>query len=319
MMMDKPLRVLAITNMYPSKENPGDSPAVKDQVEMLRKLGLDVDLMIIERNRMINYLKAGWRIFKTNFKPKKYDILHGYYGHCGAIACVQFHSPVIVTFRGSDILTLKDGWIGQIAARLAKRVVVMSQEMKSKSLRKDAFIIPFGVELSVFHPQDTAAARQELGYDQGTKYILFPYDPSRSVKRIDIAREMITELNRRGMKSELVILHSESPEKVARTMNACDLLILTSDHEGSPMAVREAMACNLPIVSTDVGDVKELLSGVEESVIATQDANALADASEKILKSGKRSNGSIKIAPYSNRFYTEKIVQIYQGMVMHGK
>lgn len=317
-MTGKPLRVLAITNMYPSVENPGDSPCVKDQVEMLRSLGLEVDVMLIPRSKMSHYAKAGWRIFKSNFRPKRYDILHGYYGHCGLVACLQLHSPVIVTFRGSDILTLKDGWIGRIAARLAKRVVVMSAEMKRKALRKDAYIIPFGVELSVFFPQDTAEARRELGYEAHKKYILFPYDPARAVKRIDIAAAMIDELNRRGLPCELVILHSQPPTRVARAMNACDLLVLTSGHEGSPMAVREAMACNLPVVSTDVGDVKQLLQGVSESAIAEQDVKDLADKAEMILRRGSRSNGSTKITPYSNEFYTKQVLDIYRGMVSHG-
>ncbi|MAT41897.1 MAG: hypothetical protein CL609_06115 [Anaerolineaceae bacterium] len=309
-----PPRILAITNMYPSAEDPGDSPCVKDQIEELQKLGLLVDVKIIDRKRKLNYLLAAWDVFKESFGFQKYDLIHGFYGHCGLIACCQFRLPVVVTFRGSDILTFKDGILGQIAARFARKIIVMSDEMKKKSFRSDAVILPFGVNLDVFFPTDYIEARSSLNLSSDFRYILFPYDPKRSVKRFDLIQDIVNNVNNQGYPTKLLVVSDQPPHKVAEYMNACDVLVLVSDHEGSPMAVREAMACNLPIVSVDVGDVKALLEGVDNCYLTSQDVN---EVTMKIIQSfikGTRTNGWNKIRPYSNQAVSQSVVELYKSI-----
>jgi glycosyltransferase involved in cell wall biosynthesis len=300
--------------MYPSEEDPGDSPCVKDQIEELRKSGLIVDIKIIDRKKKLNYLLAAWDVFRASFGFQKYDLIHGFYGHCGLIACCQFRLPVVITFRGSDILTFKDGVFGQIAARFARKIIVMSEEMKKKSFRNDAVILPFGVNMEVFFPTDYAEARSSLNLSSDFRYILFPYDPKRSVKRFDLIQDIVKNVNDRGYPTKLLVVSDQPPHKVAQYMNACDVLVLVSDHEGSPMAVREAMACNMPIVSVDVGDVKNLLDGVDNCYLTSQDVN---EVTLKIIQSfitGTRTNGRDKIFPHSNQAVSQSVVEVYKSI-----
>jgi glycosyltransferase involved in cell wall biosynthesis len=78
-------------------------------------------------------------------------------------------------------------------------------------------------------------------------------------------------------------------------MNACDVLLMTSFSEGSPNVVKEAMACNLPVVSVLVGDVPELLAGIKGCVMCPREAEALGAALVQVLRDGQRSAGRLAL------------------------
>jgi teichuronic acid biosynthesis glycosyltransferase TuaC len=286
--MGRPLRVLAVTNTYPCDEMPGDTPCIRDQILAVRDRGVQVDVLHIKRWRKITYLRAACQLFLLSFRRRHYDLIHAYYGHCGLLARLQYKCPVVITFLGSDLLSRRDGTIGRLAARLVEGVIVMSEEMRQVSKRPDAHVIPFGVNTGVFAVRPMEQARQRLGLPLGEKLILFPWSPARAEKRFDLVETALRILQNRYDNVRVVAIHDKPHAVVAEYMNACDVLVLASDHEGSPMAVREALACHLPIVSVDVGDVRQVIGNVEGCYLCKQNAEDLADALGKVLERGQR-------------------------------
>jgi hypothetical protein len=185
---------------------------------------------------------------------------------------------VVVTFLGSDLLSKKDGWIGKYAARKADGVIVMTDEMKKVSNRLDARVIPFGANPNIFKPYPASQARAELGLPHDKKLVLFPWEPTRSVKRYWIAQEVIGLLQS-DYDVELLTVFNQPREIIAKYMSACDVMLLTSMHEGAPLAVRESLACGLPVVSVDVGDVRQVVENTKGGYIASDKA---ADLAEKV-------------------------------------
>ena len=275
------IKVLVVTNTYPSEARPGDTPSIKDQVEDLRRLGTSVDVLYIDGSSKLNYLWGALKIFSLSFTSKKYDVLHAFYGHSGALAQLQKKYPVIVTFLGSDLLSKKDSRVGKYAARKADGVIVMTDEMKMESGR-DARVIPFGANTHIFKPYPKHEARLELGLPPDKKLILFPWKPTRPEKRFWLAEEAVALLDR-YYDVELIAIYNIPREVVSKYMSACDALILTSCYEGSPLAIREAIACKLPVVSIDVGDVRSIVEQSNGGYIADENAQDIAEKISLVL------------------------------------
>lgn len=287
--MSENIRVLAITNTYPTAKMPGDTPAIKHQLEGLQARGVSVDLIVIDRTNPLNYFKAAAQVALLTFKRRRYDLIHAHYGHCGVLARFQPKYPIVVTFRGSDILGRKDAIYGRLAARWADNVIVMTDEMKEMSGRDDAFVIPFGANTKIFKPYPKDQARAELGLPPDAPLILFPWDPARVTKRFDIVEQMLTLLQETHPDAQVITIFDKPHEVVAQYMNACDVMVLVSHHEGSPVAVHEAIACRLPVVSVDVGDVRSVIENVNNCYIVERDPADVADHIRRVLDSGERS------------------------------
>jgi len=280
--MEDNIRVLIVTNTYPSEDRPGDTPSIKDQVEDLKRLGVSVEVLYIDgKRKKINYIWGALKIFLLSFMPRKYDLIHAFYGHTGVLAKFQNKYPVVVTFLGSDLLasnllSKKDRWIGKYAARMANGVIVMTDEMKKASNRPDASVIPFGANTDIFNLYPASQARVDLGLRHDKKLILFPWEPTRPEKRYWIAQEVVSLLQS-NYDVELLTVFNKPREIIAKYMSACDVMLLTSEHEGAPLAVREALACRLPVVSVDVGDVRKVVEETGGGYIASKDASDLAE------------------------------------------
>jgi glycosyltransferase involved in cell wall biosynthesis len=274
--MEGNIRVLVVTNTYPSEIRPGDTPSIKDQVEDLKRLGVVIEVIYINHRRKINYLIGALKIFLLSFKPKKYDLIHAFYGHTGVLATLQIQYPVVVTFLGSDLLSKKESWIGKYVARRVNGVIVMTEEMKKASNRPDARVIPFGANTDIFKPYPSRQARMELGLPHDKKLVLFPWEPTRPEKRYWIAQEVV-KLLQPDYDVELLTVFNKPREIIAKYMSACDVLLLTSDHEGAPLAVRESLACRLPVVSVDVGDVRKLVEITGGGYIASDEATDIVE------------------------------------------
>lgn len=309
-MSDK-ISVLLVTNTYPTSEEPGATPCIEDQISALREKGVGVDLLYIDRTNKLNYLRAAWKLFLMSFQSKRYDLIHAHYGHCGLLARLQFKYPVIVTYHGSDLISRKDGTIGKIVARMVEGVIVMTERMKHASRRKDAYVIPFGINSELFTPRSIEQARRELGLPLNDRLILFPWCPERRVKRFDIVKESIQILKEDYEDVHLVVACNKPREIVARYMAACDAMILASDYEGSPMAVREAMACGLPIVSVDVGDVRQIIGNTEGCYVCEQEAADLAEKLSWALSRGKRTDGAKVVKGMDAAWAAEQVISVY--------
>jgi teichuronic acid biosynthesis glycosyltransferase TuaC len=314
------LRILAVTNTYPTAEMPGETPQIQEQIEALKARGVRVDQIHVDRLKGIRgYAQAAWRIFRLSFQRKRYDLIHAYYGHCGLLARLQVRYPIVVTFLGSDILGPRDGAIGRPVARLADGIIVQSEEMKRRSKRNDACIIPFGVNLDLFISYPMEDARRELGLALDEKLILFPWDPARTVKRFDLVQEAVQIVQQRYDRVRLVVVFEKPHETVAKYMSACDVIVLASDHEGSPMALREAMVSNLPIVSVDVGDVRQIIENTEGCYLCKRDPSDIAEKLGWALERRSRTDGARVIRQADVAWGADQVMLFYNRVLSSRK
>lgn len=312
--------MLAVTNTYPTQESPGDTPCIEDQLQALEEQGISIRLLHINRGkRFLSYVRAMRQVLMLSFQGRQYDLIHAYYGHCGLIALMQTKYPVVVTFRGSDLLSRRDGAIGRPVARLADGIIVMSEEMKRVAKRSDASVIPFGVNLDLFAPHPMQDARDELKLGLDEKLVLFPWDPARPEKRFDLVEEAIRMVRKSQDRVRLVVVYGKPHEIVAKYMSACDVMVLASEHEGSPVAVREAMACGLPIVSVDVGDVRQIIADVEGCFLCKREASDIAEKVGEALSWGQRTDGFRKVKAAGASWAAEQVLEVYDAVLQKRK
>ena len=315
------MRIIVLTNNWPTVEDPWVTPGLRDQVEALRGQGIEIDLWIIRHGKPLSYLRYFLKCCLLNFKPSRYDLMHAYYGHSGLFALFQRKYPLLITFLGSDLMTpptskrYYNTIIGRIAVRFAHSVIVMTEEMKIASGRDDAIVIPFGVNSKIFFPVARKEARRQLGISEDEKIILFPWNPARQVKRFDLAEKAIEIVRQSGFPVRLYPVFNEQRDKLALLMNAADVMVMLSDHEGSPVAVREALACDLPIVSVDAGDVWQLISDVQNCYCCQREPADIAAKIQMVLLSGQRSDGHKKTATMDVAWSAHQVMDVYQKII----
>jgi glycosyltransferase involved in cell wall biosynthesis len=305
--------------MYPRDGNEGFGAFVMHQVEELRAQGHDVEVLDFPGYRSkLEYVKAAVRVF-TRTRRERYSVVHAHYGLTGLAAMFRHSVPLVITVHGSDALV---GWwqplITRLVCKIADATIVVSPAINRKIPGQ---IIPCGVDLSLFNPRPKVAARRRLGLAPGRKYILFPFDPARAVKRFDIADAAVSRLAASGLDIELLTVSKVHFTEMPWYYSAADAMILCSDSEGSPTSVKEALACNLPVVSTEIGDVREIMQGIEGVEIVRQDANDLAAAIERVLRfSGKCEFDTRKsMERYGQRKTVNAVVQVYQRLIEQRK
>ncbi|WP_276246389.1 glycosyltransferase [Haladaptatus sp. YSMS36] len=269
---NRPLRVLNLVT----------SPSAsffKQQVHALEQRGVDcTDFGVSEMRLMTDDIKETRpptdyvRFYGSAIKESfgDYDLIHANSGLTAPGAVFQPNLPVVLSLWGSDLMGTF-GPISKLCARRADAVIVMSQEMADE-LGMDCYVIPHGVNTELFRPMDKAVAREQLGWDQDATYVLFPYPASREIKDYPRAKRVVTAAQERlGRDIHLQTVFKVEHENMPLYMNAADVMLLTSKREGSPNATKEALACNLPVVSVDVGDIQQQLGGVGSAVIANTD------------------------------------------------
>lgn len=279
-----------------------DSPFFQDQVRTLESLGVASEILALDETRPMSddgyasrsvsdYVRYYPRVLRESFGS--YDLIHANYGLTAPAALAQPNLPVVLSLWGSDLMG-KYGRVSKACARLADEVIVMSEEM-AREVGTDCHVIPHGVDLAKFEPKPQAAARADVGWDSNARHVLFPYHPSREVKDFPRAERVVDAVREQfDGDVELQTVSGIPHERVVDYMSAADALLLTSKREGSPNSVKEAMACNLPVVATDVGDVSERLDGVSPSTVAQTD-EGLVDGLLAVLKTDERSNGREKV------------------------
>lgn len=288
----------------------------------LRALGVDETTLTVpgdhsydngatNERSAFDYLKFLPRVVRRSFGG--YDIVHANYGLTAPHALAQVRLPVVLSLWGSDLIG-EYGWLARACSRLADAVVVMSDRM-AEELGQPCHVIPHGVDLDLFEPMPTDDARAELGWDADASHVLFPYPPGRGVKDYPRAERVVERV--RDRTDDEVAFHTvsgEPHERMPLYMNAADVLLLTSRHEGSPNAVKEALACNLPVVATDVGDVPERLDGVSHSRVARSDAE-LVDGVAAAIRSGERSNGRGAAEEVSTEKTGARLLSVYEEVL----
>ena len=289
-------------------------PFFEDQVRILERKGVTTTTLTVpgrgsaqDSRSFIDYVKFYRPTIRHSLRD--YDIVHANYGLTGPFALAQPRRPVVLTLWGSD-LAGKYSRISRICARLSDETIVMSEEMRS-DLWNAAHVIPHGVDMEKFQPIDQSSAVDMVGWNPNSKHVLFPYDPSRSVKNFSLAKRVVDQVREEvNISVELYPVYGVPHEEIPNYMNAADALILTSQREGFPNSVKEALACNLPVVSTDVGGVRNHLSDVSNSYVGATEQELVKHLSS-VIKSGQRSDGRNHIADLSLDRMAEDILSVY--------
>lgn len=314
------LRVLTITNLYPSSLHPSYGSFIASQVESLRAEGIDTDVYFIDGwSSKWAYLRAAWDV-PSRLSRGRYDLVHAHYGYSAVYPLVFRRAPVVVSFLGDDVL--EGERLSALKARVrdfvvprADAVIVKSREMQEALRLESAHVVPNGVDFGRFRPLDRAECRRRLAYAPGRRHVLFPCDPSRAVKGFELASEAM-RLVARDVPAQITVVSGERPETMPYHYNAADLLLLTSLREGSPNTVKEALACNLPVVATPCGDVVERLAGVKSCHIVERSPEELARAILSVLASpDPRSDGRESIASLEASVIAKRIIRIYESLL----
>lgn len=325
------MRILAITNMYPSPESPSHGIFVQEQIKGLRAVGLEVRVLYVDRRDEgpAAYYRMHDRIsdLAAEFKP---DIVHVMYGGVMAEQVMRHRSvcPVVVTFRGSDLLGENlSGWTRRIishygvlcsrrAARRADGVVVVARHLigplNGAVAAEKVRVIPSGIDLSRFEPMDSLACKEKLGWGKQSFNVLFASNNGDPVKRPWLARAAVDHLASLGCPAKFHHLAGIPATEVPLWLNASDALLLTSLHEGSPNIVKEAMACGLPVVSVDVGDVAERFEDVEGCHLAVAEPSALAAKLDLVWRRGTRLDRQPRLEELSILSVARKLKQFYE-------
>jgi len=325
--MTRSLRVLIVTTEWPRFAGDLSGIHVVNQVRCLRQLGLRIDVFSFRGQKQpLAYYRACHELSKTDLR--QYDVIHAHHGQSGIVALTQNERPVVVTFHGSDLQGMRDrrghvtamGYVlrftSRWVARRAARVILVSERL-AHILPKDVCyrVIPAGIDLNLFQPMSAALARAELSLPIGTKLVLFVGNPKRAEKRFWLAKKAVERLNQQ-LPVNLVIADAVPSTQMPLYMHACDALVVTSSSEGSPNTVKEALACNLPVVSTDVGDVRERIGAIEGCVVCENDRpEAIAAGLVEVLSRSQRIRGRQSVRGLTERLLAKQVVQTYREVV----
>ena len=308
------MRVLVVTNMYPTEAMPAFGVFVHEQVQSLERRGAQVDVLFINgKESTWNYLR-GFGQVRRKVRSSHYDIVHAHYVFSGIMARAQFRCPLVVSFHGAGEMFGWVGWLCKALAPLVDAFTVTSAEHEAELGARGAHIIPCGIDAEMFRPMPMAEARQRLGLPQDKKLVLFAAD-LRPEKRVDVARAAVELLRREVNAVELLVVTGRPHAEVPLFMNACDALVLTSDAEGSPQVVKEAMARNLPIVSVSVGDVAEVIGRTEGCFLCQRTPEDVAAKLRQALAWGRRTNGRDAVLHLSLDRIADRILGIYRQVL----
>ena len=285
---------------------------VYEQIESIKKaFNIEYDTFFIKGKGFAGYLN-NVLVLRKNINSFAPEVVHAHFGLSGLLACLQRKVPAVITFHGSDAYIPKVKLISRFAAKISRFNIFVSEIIQKKIDGNYRFsIIPCGINLDIFYPIDMKMARKKLNMDQEKKYILFSSSFTNTVKNSPLAFFAVNILN---MNSELIELKNKNRDEVNLLLNACDLLLLTSKSEGSPQIIKEAMACNCPIVATNVGDIKEVIGSTEGCFITSFDPNDIAGKIKLAIKFDKRTNGREKIKHFDNKLIAKKIYNIYKDV-----
>jgi len=316
------LRVLMVTSEWPTPEHPEAVPFIVRNAEFLHRASVDVEVFPFRgAKKPTNYLRA-WRRLQDRLKREQYDLVHAQFGQSGLLALPK-SLPLVVTFRGDDLegivgddgrYTLAGRFLqlaSQMVAYVADEVITVSETLARRLLGRRCHIIPSGVDLDLFNPIPAEEARRQLGLPEDKRLVLFVGGSEQKTrKRYWLARAALDLLT--GERDiEMVVPKGVPHNTMPLYMNACDVLLLTSLHEGSPNVVKEALACNLPIVSTDVGDVRMRISNIEGCTIVGDSPDEISVALSMVLQRNKRIDGRRTVADLDERILTEQVIEVY--------
>ena len=246
------------------------APFVQVQMDSLAEQGVEISLYRVVGRGIKGYVTNTIRLRKI-LKREQPDIVHAHYSICGYLASIAnfgLKSSVVVSLMGSDMV-VKLPLIRFFAKKIWDMTIVKSREMYDRLNVAKARIIPNGVNIDKMCLLDRDNSRKKCGFEDTKQYVIWCSQIDREEKNYPLAQKAVDLLSDKNV---VLLPIQDAPHHMMNVyMRAADVLLLTSKREGSPNVIKEAMACNLPIVSTNVGDVEWLLDHVEGAYITQDD------------------------------------------------
>lgn len=320
-------QVLVVTNLWPTGTNPGYGSFVQAQMESLRPLGVEFDVLFLNgRESLWNYV-GGVPHLRRQLRAKPYDLVHAHFGLSGCVALFQSRVPVVVSFMGDDVLGRfkRSGSVSLVGrffrrssrfvARRVAAVIVKSEEMKTALSLSSAHVIPNGVDLNLFQPMDRTQARRTLGLAPEARFVLFPFDTAIPNKRYDLVEAAVKLAKAVIPELETLVVSGAPRNRMPLFMNAADALVIASQSEGSPNTVKEAMAVNLPVISVDVGDAASQIRSIEGCHVVPRTAGAIAGKIVEVCRRGAHTDGRSSVERLSMDKVAMQIVHVYDQVL----
>lgn len=297
------------------------SSFVQSQYDSLVEAGLDMILFPVVGHGIKAHLRAVKQL-RALIRQEQPDVVHAHYSVCGHVAAmarlwVQKKPKLVVSILGSFPTHSKKWLLVKYCIRHIWDKTIVKSQRTATQLGEDVSIIPNGVNLGMFCPQNHAESRERVGFEANKHYVIWCSHPDRVEKNYALAQSAV-EIVKEQHNVELLPIYSRTPQEVVQYMNAADCLLLTSVQEGSPNVIKEAMACNCPIVTTDVGDVRERLTGLDGCYILPEDnmqsAEQLAILISEAICYGRRTEGYNRIIndQLSIQQIAKRIIECYE-------
>jgi glycosyltransferase involved in cell wall biosynthesis len=282
----------------------------------MRTRAIEVDLFAFPPGSG-EYIPAIRRLRKL-LRRERFDIVHAHYGLPGWCARLAGARPLVVSFHGTDV---RHWLVGAMSRRLAWRADLVAVVSRALLRPEDgrpglpsvpgSAVLPCGPDLGRFRSIPRKDARRELGLDHTGRYLLFPADPARPEKRHDRAAELASACD-----ADLLTGGSIDPDEMPLWVNAANAVLITSDYEGFGLAAIEALACDVPVLSTPVGIAPYALKGIEDTLCAPFDIDAWAAVARRLLDLGEhRVAGAARAASLSAARMAERTIVAYRDVL----
>jgi teichuronic acid biosynthesis glycosyltransferase TuaC len=310
------VRILVVTNFMPDASAPQRGRWVRDQVDEVRQRGIEVDLFEFARGRN-EYLPAARRL-RSLLRRERFDLVHAHYGLAGWVARLAGARPLVVTFHGTDV---RHHLVGPLSRRLAWRADLVAGVSRALFEDEDgrpglppvpgSAVLPCGPDLRRFVPQPQAEARRALGLAPDGRFLFFPANPERPEKRHDRAVALAA-----ACEADLLTGGSIEPEQMPLWINAAGAVLVTSDYEGFGMAAVEALACEVPVLSTPVGIAPYALDGIDGCLSAEFSVAGWEPTARRHLEAtDPRVEGATRAATLSAAAMAERVIEAYRAVL----
>jgi teichuronic acid biosynthesis glycosyltransferase TuaC len=307
------MRALVVTNMYPTLARPALGSFVRDQVEALRRIdGLEVDLFAFSPGGAGAYVGAARELFRRH-RARRYDVVHAHFGLSAWPAFAARGAAYAVTLHGTDLVHPRSRAITLAALPMLDLVATVSEPLAAElprwAVHGRRAILPAGVDIERFKPIPRAEARAALDLDPAGRYVLFPADPTRPEKRHDRALAAVGD-------ADLLSLGNVDPSHVPMYVNAANAVLVSSERESFGLAVLEALACNVPVLSTPVGIAPVALSNLPGTLCAEFDAATWRAALEPHLTNPdpRIEDGRARAEPYSTDRMAAQVLAAWRSL-----
>jgi teichuronic acid biosynthesis glycosyltransferase TuaC len=261
----------------------------------------------------LNYAKAVGGL-RAALRRRRRDLVHAHYGFSGAVALSQRRVPVVTTFHGSDTYIPWHRRVSWIVARGVTPIFVSRERARALGL-PGASVIPCGVDTTRFVPIPQTVARSSLGWNDAAPHALFPGARQVALKRFDLFARA-TALAREALPNlQTACLGDFDRDRIPLVMNAVDATLMTSDSEGSPLAIRESLACQTPVVSVPVGDVPNVLDGLPGCAVVSREPSDLAERLVEAVRAPKDPSLRARAELTSRERVAHRVVALYEAVL----